>query len=323
MSTPWKRLLFDPSGRIIRRVAFHLRRTVIKISEMIQLFANLSSEQANICGLVLSSAGIAYKIRKDPYGWAVWVKAEAYDAAQQAMQAYFYENRQPAPDPDPSQNRPRYDNRFIEALFAAVFLMVWHLAFGAAGAHEMVIRNFGADAANILNGDLYRAVTALMIHSDAAHLAGNMVGIVVFGTAVAAETGWGLGWLMILVSGISGNLLNAVLHESGHLSVGASTSVFGALGILAGYQGIRRLRTRRNRLAGLVPLACGFALLGFVGSGENVDIMAHLLGFVTGIAMGAAYALFLRIPPNMYVQAGSLVLVLAVIFLAWMAGAAA
>ena len=304
-------------------MAFNLRRTVVKNFKMIQLFANLTSEQANICSLVLSSAGIACRIRKDPYGWAVWVKAEEYDAAHRAMRAYFYENRQRAPAQDPSENRPRYDNRFIEALFAAVFVMVWHLAFGAAGAHEMVIRKFGADAANILNGEVYRAVTALMIHSDAAHLAGNMVGIVVFGTAVAAETGWGLGWLMILVSGISGNLLNAVLHESGHLSVGASTSVFGALGILAGYQAIRRFRSKRNRLAGLVPLACGLALLGFVGSGENVDIMAHLLGFMTGVGMGAGYALFFRIPPNRYVQAGAIFLVLGIIFLAWAVGAAA
>ncbi|MFP4532048.1 MAG: rhomboid family intramembrane serine protease [Desulfobacterales bacterium] len=289
---------------------------------MIQLFANLSSEQANICRLVLSSAGIAHRVRKDPYGWAVWVKAESYEAAHQAMRDYFYENRQPDAH-DPPESRPRYDNRFVEALFAAVFLMVWHLAFDVVDAHKMVIQKFGASAANILDGEIYRAVTALMIHSDAAHLAGNMVGIVVFGTAVAAETGWGLGWLMILVSGISGNFLNAMLYESGHLSVGASTSVFGALGILAGYQGIRRFRARRNRLAGLVPLACGLALLGFVGSGENVDIMAHLMGFTTGIAMGAGYVLLFRMPPNKYVQAVSLGLVLAIIFLAWAVGAGA
>jgi len=304
------------------RCAFNLNRSVISTLKMIQLFANLSSEQANICSLVLSSAGIAHKIRKDPYGWAVWVKAESYEAAHQAMQDYFYENRQSEAH-DPPESRPRYDNRFVEALFAAVFLMVWHLAFDVAEAHKMVIQKFGASAANILDGEIYRAVTALMIHSDAAHLAGNMVGIVVFGTAVAAETGWGLGWLMILVSGISGNLLNAMLYESGHLSVGASTSVFGALGILAGYQGIRRFRARRNRLAGLVPLACGLALLGFVGSGENVDIMAHLMGFTTGIAMGAGYVLLFRMPPNKYVQASSLGLVLAIIFLAWGVGAAA
>lgn len=289
---------------------------------MIQLFANLSAEQADICSLVLSSAGIAHRIRKDPHGWAVWVQSRDYDAAQQAMVSYFNENRQTGPVPSSNEVKPRDNNRFVEALFAAVFLLVWHLAFHVSGAHETIVRKFSADAANILSGEVYRAVTALMIHADAAHLAGNMVGIVIFGTAVAAETGWGLGWLMILVSGIAGNLLNAGLYETGHVSVGASTAVFGALGILSGYQFIRKFRSRGKLVAALAPLACGLALLGFIGSGENVDIMAHLLGFTTGIGMGGVYAVFRRNPPNRYFQGGALFLALLIIFLSWTFGAA-
>ncbi|MEZ4602465.1 MAG: hypothetical protein R2861_03365 [Desulfobacterales bacterium] len=40
----------------------------------------------------------------------------------------------------------------------------------------------------------------------------------------------------MLASGISGNLFNAWMYESAHVSIGASTAVFGAVGILAGYQ---------------------------------------------------------------------------------------
>ena len=289
---------------------------------MIQLFANLSAEQADICSLVLSSAGIAHRIRKDPHGWAVWVHSRDYDVAQGAMVNYFNENRQPGPVSSSNEAKPRDNTRFIEALFAAVFLLVWHLAFHVSGAHEAVIRKFSADAANILNGEVYRAVTALMIHADAAHLAGNMVGIVIFGTAVAAETGWGLGWLMILASGIAGNLLNAGLYGTGHVSVGASTAVFGALGILSGYQFIRKFRSRGKWVAALAPLACGLALLGFIGSGENVDIMAHLFGFAAGIGMGGVYAVSRRNPPNRYFQGGALFLALLIIFLSWTLGAA-
>ena len=49
-----------------------------------------------------------------------------------------------------------------------------------------------------------------MIHADLLHLVGNMVGIALFGAAVATLCGWGLGWLMVLVSGGLGNALNAV-----------------------------------------------------------------------------------------------------------------
>jgi membrane associated rhomboid family serine protease len=287
---------------------------------MLQLFANLSAEQANTCSTVLASAGIAYRIRRDPHGWAVWVEAGQYDAAYRAMAAYFRENRK---DPFPERgdaSAPSSNARFAEALFAALFLFVWHMGFHWFETQGTVVRGFGASAGAIGAGEIYRAVTALMIHADAAHLSGNMLGIIIFGAAVTGETGWGLGWLMILVSGIVGNLVNAAMYQSGHLSIGASTAVFGAIGILAGYQVIRRRRQRGRRITAWAPLAGGLALLGFIGSGENVDIAAHFFGFAVGVGMGAGYALFFRRAPGRMVQAVSLLLVFAVIALAWVGG---
>lgn len=288
---------------------------------MLQLFANLSAEQANTCSTVLASAGIRYRIRRDPHGWAVWVAAGQYDAAYQAMAAYFRENRKdPFPDREAAPDPPSRA-RFAEALFAALFLFAWHMGFHWFETQETVVRGFGASAGAIGAGEIYRAVTALMIHADAAHLAGNMLGIIIFGAAVAGETGWGLGWLMILVSGIVGNLVNAFMYQSGHLSIGASTAVFGAIGILAGYQVIRRRRRQKGRrITAWAPLAGGLALLGFIGSGENVDIGAHFFGFAVGIGMGAGYALLFRRPPGRLSQALSLFLVFTVIGLAWVGG---
>jgi len=293
---------------------------------MLQLFANLSAEQANICSLVLSSTGIVHRIRRDPHGWAVWVREQQYEAASRAMEDYFRENQQnhiPQSPGSQTESHPqlRSNARFAEALFAAVFLMVWHLAFDWAGSKESVIRDFGASAEAIMDGQVYRAVTALMVHADAAHLAGNMLGITVFGAAVAAETGWGLGWLMILISGIAGNMLNAGMYGSGHLSIGASTAVFGAIGILAGYQVARRFQSRRRGLVAWAPLAGGLALLGFIGSGERVDIMAHFFGFAAGIVMGGSYVLLCRFKPGHAIQGVSLALVLAIVLFAWVLGA--
>jgi len=288
---------------------------------MLQLFANLSAEQANTCSTVLASAGIAYRIRTDPHGWAVWVEAGQYDAAYRAMAAYFRENRKdPFPDHRGDASAPPSNARFAEAMFAALFLFAWHMGFHWFGTQETVVRSFGASAGAIGAGEIYRAVTALMIHADGAHLAGNMLGIIIFGAAVTGETGWGLGWLMILVSGIVGNLVNAGMYQSGHLSIGASTAVFGAIGILAGYQVIRRRRQKGRRITAWAPLAGGLALLGFIGSGENVDIGAHFFGFAVGVGMGAGYALFFRRAPGRMVQAVSLLLVFAVIGLAWVGG---
>lgn len=76
-----------------------------------------------------------------------------------------------------------------------------------------------------------------------------------------------------------------------HLSVGASTAVFGALGILVALvwrRGFLRHTPWRRRFA---PIFAGIALLAYTGTaGENTDLGAHLFGFVAGLGIGWALA---------------------------------
>jgi len=158
---------------------------------------------------------------------------------------------------------------------------------------DLIVREYGASAYDIINGEIYRTVTALMLHSNYAHLASNMAGIAIFGTAVCSITGTGVGWLMILLTGILGNLINAALFRYGHISIGASTAVFGAVGILAAYQLARKIKIPGQRMKAWLPFAGGLALLGFLGAAQHADITAHLFGFIAGIGFGLLYALYL------------------------------
>jgi membrane associated rhomboid family serine protease len=143
-----------------------------------------------------------------------------------------------------------------------------------------------ADAEKIANGQWWRAVTALTLHADVAHLAGNLAigGAIVI--LLCREVGAGLAWSLILGSGILGNLMNASLHSSGHISVGASTAVFGAVGILAATSVVRHRHQLQRRWP--LPVAAGLALLAVLGTaGEHTDLGAHLFGFLWGIVLGA------------------------------------
>src|SRR5438132_399884 len=77
--------------------------------------------------------------------------------------------------------------------------------------------------------------------------------------------GPGLGTWLVLLAGAGGNALNAWVHVAHHTSIGASTAVFGALGILGGLQ-FGRLRGRRRAW---LALAATLALLALVGSDER------------------------------------------------------
>lgn len=286
---------------------------------MLLLFENLTQQQADICALVLSSSGLPYRLRKDRGGWGVWVDETHYYQAVETINHYFRENKI---QPEHSEKPPALNMyMIISSAAAAVILLVVYVAVHMAGSADVAVTRFGASAYKIINGQLYRTVTALFLHADEVHLAGNMISIAIFGTAVCTIAGWGFGWLMILVCGAFGNLINAFMYESGHISIGASTAVFGAIGILVGYQSLKSRSVAKKRFAAWIPLACGLALLGLLGSGGvRVDIMAHLFGLVSGAAVGLVYAAGVRNPVGKTGQILSAVAVLMIIALSWRAG---
>ena len=282
---------------------------------MIPLFPGLTGKQAETYALVLSALGIHYRIQQQARTWEISVIDHDIEKALTAIKTYQQENKDPV---RPPRNTVPHFTRTYTGLFVAALLLAVHVAITGRQVHDPVARFYGASARHILDGEIYRCVTALMIHADTMHLMGNMAGIALFGTAVCSITGWGAGWLTILVSGVAGNLMNAFFFKTGHLSIGASTAVFGALGILSGHQVIKKLGLPGQRLKALLPLGGGMALLGLLGSSAHSDIMAHLFGFLCGMGIGVCWALWIKRPPSEKYQiifAGVTVLML---LLSWM-----
>jgi len=155
-----------------------------------------------------------------------------------------------------------------------------------------------ADSHAILQGQWWRALTALTLHGDLGHLVANLGVGVIFAGALLRFLGVGWTWLGIVLSGVIGNLLNAWGHRGdAHASIGASTAVFGGLGMLVGLQLHAAIRNRwthrepsRARFRDtLFPIGAGLALLAYLGTGTEtgrVDVMAHLLGMISGAGIG-------------------------------------
>ena len=149
-----------------------------------------------------------------------------------------------------------------------------------------------SDAHRIMgDGEWWRAATALCLHADVEHLIGNLIFGAIFALFATQLLGSGLAWFATLLAGTAGNLLNAILAADGHRSLGASTAVFSTLGILVAYQWARRRELEDNPLRRWGPPVMGLGLLNLLGtSGERTDIMAHVLGWGTGIVAGLIIA---------------------------------
>jgi membrane associated rhomboid family serine protease len=92
--------------------------------------------------------------------------------------------------------------------------------------------------------------------------------------------------MLILLSGASGNLITAFIYRTAHTSIGASTALFGAVGMLGAS---RCALGRRYRLQGRKTwfyIAGTVTLVAVMGVGENVDVFAHLFGAVMGVILG-------------------------------------
>jgi membrane associated rhomboid family serine protease len=247
-------------------------------------------------------------------GWNIFVHEDDYQRALHFIEQYLKENE---PAPPSNLHHSHHYRKTGSALWAALLLMLWQIYLTSNNGLDTVIRKYGASATKILNGELYRTVTALGVHADVVHLLANMTGLALFGTAVCALTGWGIGWFLILLTGIIGNYYTAVFYQALHTAVGASTAIFGAMGILCGHQFILKINIPGERLKALLPLGGGLALLSFLGSGERSDVVAHLFGFVAGLGAGLIYTLLVKEPPGTIYQTGYFLAVVMILALAW------
>ncbi|HEX2570639.1 MAG TPA: rhomboid family intramembrane serine protease [Polyangia bacterium] len=237
--------------------------------------------RADDWSLALASAGIAHRVARRDGIWRIEVLAEEAPAATRTLAAYDEENPQRAARrPAAPSDTPGYAGAVL-----AVALLGFFFVTGSRDLASPWFRGGTADAEAILRGEWWRTVTALTLHADLGHVLSNAAaGLLVVG-AVCKRVGVGTGSWFILLTGAAGNALTALLHRTHHLSVGASTAVFGALGLLGTLEWMERRRGVRRRSA-WVAVGAVLALLGFLGTGQGADLGAHLFGLCSGLVLG-------------------------------------
>ena len=240
---------------------------------------------------MLSSMGIVHAVRDVGEAWVIHVSEQDAARAAEAIRLYEIENRN---WPPPRQRELLPHARSLVAPLLMLSLVLFFSLTGPADRSSEWFARGTASSDRILHGELWRAVTALTLHADTLHVLGNALTGSIFLSAVNRRLGNGRGPLVVLLAGALGNWMNAVWHRTGHLSIGASTAVFGAVGVLAATQLAQNRRDKeRSWLERVAPVVGGLALLGMLGASPHSDLLAHLFGLGAGLTVGLVASLLM------------------------------
>ena len=249
-----------------------------------------STQSAHEAGLAVLAMGHAYWLLPHEEAYIICVATDKVNAVRRELGVMRQLGQRERAFPA-HQYHPELPVGAVSFVFYALLLI---LCFVAQSSSPLVSLGRVDAGRMIEDGEWWRAVTALSLHGDLVHLVSNIVAGIGFAFLLARFFGAGAAWLLILLTGAVGNALNAWIHyPEPHFSIGASTAVFGALGLITGVglwsawlQPVERWAMPRW----LVPAFGGLTLLGLLGVGDGldgrIDVAAHISGFLCGGLVG-------------------------------------
>jgi membrane associated rhomboid family serine protease len=241
-------------------------------------------------GLVILAMGYSYWLEPaDDGGWRLMVNPKILAHVRYQLSRY---ERESHGWPPPGEKPFRGLVRRMEFTGPLLWALLTAGLFWAQKRSSLDFEALGClDSRALFQGlEAWRPLTALFLHADIAHLLANLAsGLFLFAT-LFTEFRRFQGWLLLASGAYLANVASAAIHlgEDYH-SIGASTAVFTALGLLTGRAMGRILRASGSRpwRVLLIPFASGAGLLALFGSGGlRTDLTAHLTGFLCGLVLG-------------------------------------
>ena len=136
----------------------------------------------------------------------------------------------------------------------------------------------------VKNGEYYRLLTSMFLHSGLLHLFFNMYALYIIGPQVESFFGKTKYLIIYLLSGISGSLLSVAFNVN-TVSVGASGAIFGLFGALL-YFGYNYRGYLGNVIKSqILPVVIINLIFGFISTG--VDVAGHIGGLIGGIIVSS------------------------------------
>ncbi len=249
----------------------------------------LPTPQCERVALLFAAFGIESEIRPAGAGLGIVDVDDADEARARRLLAEGLPEAPRQTDPADRIDAPRFwFGRGSTAVVGIVVLcskVFWRLSPDLEPLPPSAMIDAGASVAHLLyRQEYWRLASAVFLHFDLSHLAGNMTTLLIVGPPLAHLLGPLRFLLLFVLAGIGGNVISFALGTAA-VKVGASGAIAGVLGGLGG-QALRAPggRRRRHLLRTLGAVAAAYSML--VGFRPGADHLAHAGGLASGLLLG-------------------------------------
>ena len=147
------------------------------------------------------------------------------------------------------------------------------------------IETFSGINLYIINGEYWRLITPIFMHSGFSHVLFNSFSLILFGPGLERMLGGSRFLLVYLVSGLIANIATLFIEPLTYTHVGSSGAIFGLFGYYIAIIVFRKNILSKQNSQIIITLAVISLVMTFVE--PNINITAHIFGLLGGFLLGA------------------------------------
>ncbi|KAA9017098.1 rhomboid family intramembrane serine protease [Niallia endozanthoxylica] len=137
----------------------------------------------------------------------------------------------------------------------------------------------------IWQGEIWRLVTPIFLHSGFSHVLFNSFSLVLFGPALERILGSLRFTWIYLITGISANVATLLIEPVTYIHLGASGAIFGLFGMYISLNVFRKHLLSKDNRQLITTIAVISIIMTFFQ--PNINVISHLFGFLSGFLIGA------------------------------------
>ena len=173
----------------------------------------------------------------------------------------------------------------LVTIIVAIHIALYLLTILPIFPNQWFIQTFSGVNLYIMEGEVWRLITPTFMHSGFAHMLFNSFSLILFGPALERMLGGSRFLSVYLLSGLIANVATLLLEPLTYTHVGSSGAIFGLFGYYLAIIIFRKHMLSKQNSQIILILCVVSLIMTFLQ--PNINIIAHLFGFIGGLLLGA------------------------------------